>query len=288
TLQYPFAFFLSLLVSANLIWYFISPYEFISNLFDGTLGEITTGFWIGLAIIMFVNLIFIKRSFCASVCPYSKLQSIMLDDSSLVINFDKERKAECMNCKACVKVCPVNIDIREGLNPACINCAECIDICKSMTSRVGKKTLIDYTFGKSGINLKRTQVLIFSTITIICLISIVLIFTMKSDIEINVSIDNSTRQTMTDKGYIIVPVNISISNKINRTRELSVNVMFKNDYLVVSPKAFLVIPDSHQKYPLKVMLPISSLGNNIDILINYDNNKTIVKTLYISNKEVNR
>ena len=138
---------ISIIVAANLIWYFVSPYDFIPRLFEGSLGSILWGFWIVLTGIMFLNFLLLRQQFCATVCPYSKLQSTMFDDKTLVVTFDQRRKDECIDCLACVKKCPVGIDIRTGLNIACIHCAECIDSCADVMRPRKQKSLFGYFFG---------------------------------------------------------------------------------------------------------------------------------------------
>ncbi|MBI4844153.1 MAG: 4Fe-4S binding protein, partial [Nitrospirae bacterium] len=147
---YSAVFLISIIVAANLIWYFIDPYEFIPQVLEGSLGDVAWGFWLTLTGIIFLNFILLRQRFCATVCPYAKLQGVMYDDKTLVIAFDARRKQECMDCGACVKVCPVNIDIREGMSNACINCAECIDECGKMMGRREKKSLISYFFVTPG------------------------------------------------------------------------------------------------------------------------------------------
>ncbi|MFN3263637.1 MAG: 4Fe-4S dicluster domain-containing protein, partial [Aquificaceae bacterium] len=69
----------------------------------------------------------------------ARAQSVLFDNKTLIISFDKRRQDECMDCRACVQVCPVGIDIRKGADIACINCAECIDKCGEIFRRKGKK-----------------------------------------------------------------------------------------------------------------------------------------------------
>ncbi|MEW6714215.1 MAG: 4Fe-4S dicluster domain-containing protein [Nitrospirota bacterium] len=147
---YSAVFLVSVIVAANLIWYFVDPYEFIPQVMGGRLGHVTWGFWIILTGIIFLNFALLRQRFCATICPYAKLQGVMYDDKTLVIAFDTRRKEECMDCGACVKVCPVGIDIRKGMSNACINCAECVDECAKMLERRDKRSLIGYFFGLPG------------------------------------------------------------------------------------------------------------------------------------------
>src|SRR3990172_791625 len=125
TVSYLLTFLVSLIVAAGLIWYFVSPYEFFGRLFAGNFGPVLTGFWTVMAGIIFLDLAFLRHGFFTTVCPYAKMQSEIFDKNTLRIGFDPRRKEECLNCMACVRACPVGIDIRDGMNAACINCAEC-------------------------------------------------------------------------------------------------------------------------------------------------------------------
>jgi cytochrome c oxidase accessory protein FixG len=149
-MAFSLTFLISIVVAASLIWYFVSPYEFIPDLVNGKLGATTWGFWVVMTIIIFLNYALLRHKWCATVCPYAKLQSVMFDKSTLIIEFDPKRSEECINCLSCVKVCPTGIDIRKGLDAACINCAECIDACNKVMSRLNKRGLIHYAFGFGG------------------------------------------------------------------------------------------------------------------------------------------
>jgi len=148
--SYSVVFIISLTVSASLIWYFISPYEFIADLIKNDLGATTWGFWIVMTIVIFLNYALLRHKWCATVCPYAKLQSVMFDKSTMVIEMDPKRAQECIECKSCVRACPTGVDIRNGLDAACINCAACMDACAHVMEKLKKKGLIRYAFGAGG------------------------------------------------------------------------------------------------------------------------------------------
>lgn len=101
---------------------------------------------------------FARQQMCNAMCPWPRIQSAMLDDHSLVVTYradrgDRrgpkrksqtwtERMAEgfgdCINCVQCVQVCPMGIDIRQGVNADCINCGLCIDACDSIMDGIGR------------------------------------------------------------------------------------------------------------------------------------------------------
>ncbi len=149
-LSHTLIFSFSVLVSASLIWYFVSPYQMFMD--TGALGPWTGGSWIFFTTLVYLDFAFVRHRFCGSVCPYARMQSVFFDDGSLTIGFDRSRADECMRCEACVRDCPMGIDIRDGLQVECINCAQCIDTCAAQMDVQNKKPLIRYLFGSGGEN----------------------------------------------------------------------------------------------------------------------------------------
>jgi len=97
---------------------------------------------------------YFREQVCTVVCPYGRLQSVLLDRNSMIVAYDymrgeprgkyrKSSKAElitgdCIDCFQCVKVCPTAIDIRNGTQMECVGCTACIDACNKMMDAVGK------------------------------------------------------------------------------------------------------------------------------------------------------
>jgi cytochrome c oxidase accessory protein FixG len=103
---------------------------------------------------------FMREQVCIYMCPWPRIQGAMLDENSLIVTYKdwrgeprgKHRKREgadqlgdCIDCNACVAVCPTGVDIRDGQHIGCITCALCIDACDDIMAKVGKpRGLIDY------------------------------------------------------------------------------------------------------------------------------------------------
>lgn len=137
----------ALLVAIDLTWYFVSPYEMLPRLMHGEVGRLTAWSVGVIAASLFVHFELLGRRFCGTICPYSKMQDVLLDTHSLVISFDSSRKDECMGCDLCVKSCPTGLDIKDGPQVQCVGCARCIDACAKVRSRKGKTSLVGYMFG---------------------------------------------------------------------------------------------------------------------------------------------
>ena len=103
---------------------------------------------------------FMREQVCIYMCPWPRIQAAMMDEDTITVAYrswrgeprGKHRKAEgaealgdCIDCNACVNVCPTGIDIRDGQQLECITCALCIDACDDIMAKIGKpRGLIDY------------------------------------------------------------------------------------------------------------------------------------------------
>ena len=100
---------------------------------------------------------FMREQVCIYMCPWPRIQAAMMDDDTLTVAYrewrgeprgkgkNRDDLGDCIDCNACVNVCPVGIDIRDGQQLACITCALCIDACDDVMEKIGKpRGLIDY------------------------------------------------------------------------------------------------------------------------------------------------
>lgn len=91
-----------------------------------------------------------REQVCTILCPYGRIQGVLLDVNSIIVNYDYvrgeprgkskdgEESGDCINCGQCVQVCPTGIDIRNGTQLECINCMACIDACDATMDKIGK------------------------------------------------------------------------------------------------------------------------------------------------------
>ncbi len=97
--------------------------------------------------VLYFNFAWFREQLCIVICPYGRLQSVLIDDHSMVIGYDGKRgeprgkvgtpdAGACIDCNRCVQVCPTGIDIRQGLQIECIGCAACIDACDEVMDKV--------------------------------------------------------------------------------------------------------------------------------------------------------
>jgi len=89
---------------------------------------------------------FFREQICTMVCPYGRMQGVLLDRKSIIVAYDYNRgeprganaEGDCIDCKQCLAVCPTGIDIRNGTQLECINCTSCIDECYIVMSKIKK------------------------------------------------------------------------------------------------------------------------------------------------------
>jgi cytochrome c oxidase accessory protein FixG len=166
---------LAFVASANFLWYFVPPEDFFSYLSNPAEHMVLVGVLVSTALFIILDVVFIKENFCVYVCPYSRVQSVLYDDDTIMAVYDpirggdiyeghgyeREKKftkqkellkvdasAECTTCESCVTVCPTHIDIRKGLQLECINCLECVDACTSVMGALGKPSLVQWSSEK--------------------------------------------------------------------------------------------------------------------------------------------
>ena len=168
---------LAFLVSANLLWYFIEPLNFFAKLISGQLHYVT---WICLlfgALVIFLDLSFVRRLMCRDFCPYGRFQTALADQSTLVLHLAPAELKRCIKCDSCVRACPMEIDIRQGYQVECINCGRCLDACRQVMAKRSQPGLISYTFGTSGQRLKallnlRTLLLSIATLVLVVILAV--------------------------------------------------------------------------------------------------------------------
>jgi polyferredoxin len=142
--------FLALLAAANMVWYFVSPYEFFPRLAAGRLGPGALASWLIIAGAIYLDLALLRRLLCRDFCPYGRLQSALVDVGTLSLRFHPDEAHRCIRCGACVRACPTGIDIRRGDQVECINCGRCLDACREAMALRNEPGIIRYTFGREG------------------------------------------------------------------------------------------------------------------------------------------
>ncbi|MEA1918766.1 MAG: cytochrome c oxidase accessory protein CcoG [Campylobacterota bacterium] len=166
---------LAFVATSNLLWFFVPPEDFFAYLQNPAEHGVLVGTLLVTVAFLVADVVFIKENFCVYVCPYSRIQSVLYDDDTVMAIYDPHRggdiyndnkekqftkqkelqavneSAECTTCESCVTVCPTHIDIRKGLQLECINCLECVDACTTVMGKLGKPSLVRWSSEKEVI-----------------------------------------------------------------------------------------------------------------------------------------
>jgi cytochrome c oxidase accessory protein FixG len=153
-------------VGNTLLSYIVGSDRLIEIITDDPANH-TTGlaFMVGFTLLFYAIFARFREQACTFICPYGRFQSALLDENTMVVAYDPrrgERRApwkrdqqpaarreegigDCVNCHACVAVCPTGIDIRNGTQMECVNCAACIDACDAVMDKIGlRRGLVRY------------------------------------------------------------------------------------------------------------------------------------------------
>ncbi len=139
----------SVVLAFVFISYFVEPHDLFHRLsgYRRTAGGIAGA---STTLLTVFDFLLVRQRFCTTVCPYGYLQGMLGDGNTLIVHYRDETN-DCIQCKKCVRECPMGIDIRKSpYQIECIHCGECIDACTDILARLGRPTLIHYTWGEHG------------------------------------------------------------------------------------------------------------------------------------------
>ncbi|MCB0288092.1 MAG: 4Fe-4S dicluster domain-containing protein, partial [Calditrichaeota bacterium] len=249
----------------------------------------------GLTAMIFFSTVFFwvfswfREQACVMVCPYGRLQGVLLDQNSIVVSYDfnrgeprgKRRRnvteanlGDCIDCTMCVQVCPTGIDIRNGTQLECVNCTACIDACDEIMDKVEKpRGLIRYSSYNGiveGQKLKLTPRIVGYTLILTILLSLTgYLLTNRVPVETSILRTPGTLFQETPDGQYQNLYNIKVVNKTadEKVITLKLNNIAGSIFMVSGDKlnvpnegfgesAFFVrIPKEqilHQKTPIEI------------------------------------
>ena len=177
---------------------------------------------------------FVREIVCTVICPYGRLQGVLLDKNSIIVAYDYLRgeprnkktttvgAGDCIDCGMCVNVCPTNIDIRNGTQLECINCTACIDACNMMMKNVGKPPELITFASENGIASSKKFAFTYriksytAVLSILMVLLTILIVTRTTFDSTIMRVPGQTLQENED-GTISNLYRIKVTNKSNKT-----------------------------------------------------------------------
>lgn len=291
---------ISFLIANTFLSYIIGVDQLYQYILDTPTEHVATF----LAILIFSGIFyFVFASFreqaCVLVCPYGRLQGVMLDPNSIVIHYDYKRgeprgkikrdevrtNGDCIDCKLCVNVCPTGIDIRNGTQLECVNCTACIDECDIVMDKIKKpRGLIRYA---SKIQIETGRRTFFSaraigyTIVLILLITLIsFLLVNRSDVELSIlrtpgmifqeqpggKLSNVYDLKIVNKTFNELPTELSLEN-IKGEIKIIGNDLIVEPQGVTEAKFLVLLPkDEIKKLKTNLRIAVKSNGKNLDVI----------------------
>jgi cytochrome c oxidase accessory protein FixG len=235
---------------------------------------------------------FMREQVCLYMCPWPRIQGAMLDERSLIVTYKDWRgeprshglkrsdtSGDCIDCQACVQVCPVGIDIRDGAQFACITCALCIDACDQMMAKIDRpRGLIDYATledckaeaaGAPPVPVRRT-ILRPRTIAYFSIwgaVGLAMIFALgeRTRLDLAVGHDRNPLWVQLSDGAVRNAYTIKIRNMESRARPVALTLeglpgaamwdSLTDDHRAARALAFVIAPDQVDTHRIYVRAP---------------------------------
>lgn len=237
---------------ANTLLSYIIGYEEVIDIITSPPSEHIVGF---ISAILFTSVFFavftwFREQVCIAVCPYGRLQGVLLDENSVLVAYDYRRgerkegrskfkknenraelgKGDCIDCGQCVHVCPTGIDIRNGTQLECVNCTACMDACDFMMDKVGlEQGLIRYDSEKgikSGVDFSLTgRAKAYIVLMLVIMGLLVGLLFARNDVEATVlRVKGTTYQKLENKMYSNL-YDVTLINKTADTLSLEMKII---------------------------------------------------------------
>jgi len=179
-----------------------------------------------------------REQVCTYMCPWPRFQASMVDEETLTVTYRTwrgeqrgshkkgeswEGRGDCVDCRACVAVCPTGIDIRDGLQLECIGCGLCIDACDEIMDRVERpRGLIAFdTYNnqlarqrgeQASYRFLRPRTFVYSAILLLAASAMLFKLATRATIEVGVLPDRSPLFVTLSDGSIRNGYTLHISN----------------------------------------------------------------------------
>jgi cytochrome c oxidase accessory protein FixG len=278
------------------IFYFTDAPTLLQNLIHGTAHPIAYMTMAVLTATTFFFGGFAREQICIYACPWPRIQAAMMDEDTLVVAYrewrgeprgklhkdelsksDGGEKGDCIDCMACVNVCPMGIDIRDGQQLECITCALCIDACNDVMDKIGKPHgLIDYMALKdeaaerSGAKPKplmkhvlRPRTLLYFTLWSVIGLGLVVALFLRAPVELSVTPVRNPVYVLLADGSIRNTYEVRLRNKQASARDFEVTATVPG-------------PDGA---PVALPLTLEGLEGNV---VHVDADATLTQRIYVT------
>lgn len=285
---------LAFVAAANFLWYFVPPEDFFRYLNEPSEHMVLVGTLVSIALFIILDVVFIKENFCVYVCPYSRVQSVLYDDDTIMAVYDpirggeiyeghgyeREKKftkqkdllsvdsnAECTTCESCVTVCPTHIDIRKGLQLECINCLECVDACTSVMGALGKPSLVQWSSEKETArhegktNYFRGKVIAYFAVLTIVLVALFVMGSKKEHMLLNINKGQRLYKVL-DNGVVQNDYIFMFTNTDSKDHTYYFEIVGNDKITINRPSEPFILGAGQKKKKVVILETKEQLANN--------------------------
>jgi cytochrome c oxidase accessory protein FixG len=191
-----------------------------------------------------------REQVCVYMCPWPRFQGALLDEESYVVTYQGwrgeprgphrrdtswEGRGDCIACNQCVAVCPMGIDIRDGLQLECIGCGLCIDACNDVMGKIERpldlitlsteRNQADLAAGRpTAQHILRPRTLIYAAIIAVLAIALLLGLSLRSSVDVNILHDRNPLFVRLSDGSIRNGYTVKILNKSHMPQHYALTV----------------------------------------------------------------
>lgn len=243
----------------------------------------------------------LREQVCTTICPYGRLQGVLLDKDSIVVAYDYKRgegrakfrkgedraaadKGDCIDCNQCVVVCPTGIDIRNGTQLECINCTVCMDECDSIMDNIGfDKGLIRYASENEiaeGIGFRWTvRMKGYMAVLAILFIAMSWVLTSRNDVQAILLRAPGTLYQKTEDGRFQNMYTIKLLNKTNKDIPIEIKNMSEKGEIKIVTSEIVLKPQAEMNTAMFIILDESEIeGFKQDVSIGVYSDGELLET----------
>ncbi|BCD95872.1 cytochrome c oxidase accessory protein CcoG [Marinagarivorans cellulosilyticus] len=267
---------LALVTATTFSGYFVPIREIVGGALDANL-SITTASWIAImAALTYLNAGLVREKICLHACPYSRFQSVMFDNDTKTVSYDalrgepraNRRKGEansgdCVDCELCVQVCPVGIDIRNGLQAACIDCGACIDACNTVMMQLDRpKGLIRFASeaelqGKKSPFI-RPRLASYAAVLAGAFAVVFYGFTDTAPLNVDIKRDRGSLYRVVNGDTVCNVYLVQVEGYIENQRRVNISVSGEGEFQLFGPTQIILAADDPYWQPYRVCTKATS------------------------------
>ena len=231
---------LSLITSLIFISYFVPAKELYPAFFQAEASSLVVLWVLFFAGCTYINAGWIREKMCQHMCPYARFQSAMFDPSTTLVTYDANRgenrakrkrsqvktpeQGDCIDCNLCVQVCPVGIDIRDGLQYECINCGLCADACDMTMKQFNTPTGLIAFKQEVVPKTNWSRHLVYGSIVGVILLAIYIWANTWQSFEVNIIRDRQDLYSINQNGHVENHYIFKIRNKTLSANQYEISV----------------------------------------------------------------